>query len=255
VRNILILGLLVGGALGAVAQTGAAESPLESSQTAFERWVELQQSVASEKRDWAVEKEYLNEEIRLLREEIEALTDKETRLKESTDVIETELKKFADDNASLKAASELVEQKLPELETGVRMLNAAFPAPLQTTVETLVSRLPKEGASTVPGVSERLQVVVGVLGQVDKFNGQLSVQTEVHTNPAGEKIQVRVLYLGLAQAWFVNQDGKFAGHGKPGETGWVWTEDDALAPLVNQAIAIQENTAVANYVSLPVSFK
>jgi hypothetical protein len=233
----------------------AAESPLEASQTAFDRWVDLQESIAAGKRDWAVEKEYLNEEIRLLREEIEALAEKEKQLKESTDVIEVDLKKIADENDSLESASAIVEQKLPELEAGVRAINAAFPAALKSTVEPLVNRLPKDGASTVPGVSERLQVVVGVLGQVDKFNGQLSVQTEVQTNEAGEKIQVRVLYLGLAQAWFVNQDGRFAGHGKPGDDGWVWTRDDSLAPLVNEAIAIHENTAVARYVSLPVRFE
>ncbi len=231
----------------------AAESPLESSQTAFDRWVDLQQSIAGEKSEWAVEKEYLGEEIRLLREEIEALTEKENQLKKSTDTIEADLKKIADENESLKNASTVVEQKLPDLEKGILELNKTFPVALQSIVETLVNRLPKEGASNVPGVSERLQVVVGVLGQVDKFNGQLSVQTEVQTSESGDRIQVRVLYLGLAQAWFVNQDGKLAGHGKPGATGWIWTRDDSLAPIINQAIAIHENTAVANYVNLPVS--
>lgn len=233
----------------------SAESQLAASQTAFDRWVDLQQSIAEEKSDWAVENEYLNEEIRLLREEIAALTEKETGLKESTDTIEAELKKISDENESLAAASKLVEQNLPELESGIRALNTSFPVPLQSIVETLVDRLPKEGASNTPGVSERLQVIVGVLGQVDKFNGQMSVQVETQNNATGEKVQVQVLYLGLGQAWFVNKDDKYAGYGQPGEKGWVWTQDDSIAPTLRQAVKVYENSALAEVVHLPVSFK
>jgi len=62
-----------------------------------------------------------------------------------------------------------------------------------------------------------------------------------------------VLYLGLAEGWFVSPDGKFAGFGKPGPDGWKWTQQDALAPLVKRAIAINENTEAAAFVELPAS--
>ncbi|HAV64243.1 MAG TPA: hypothetical protein DCY13_17985 [Verrucomicrobiales bacterium] len=233
----------------------AEESPLAASQAAFDRWVQLQESIAGEKRDWALEKEYLDREIRLLREEIGLLQERETLLKEETATIDAELRRIEAETGGLKLAAARVEEKLPEFETAMRSLNRALPAALRSTIESLFQRLPREGATTPAGTAERLQVVVGILGQVDKFNGQLNVAPELRTNAAGEKISVSVLYLGLAQAWFVSQDGRFAGHGMPGPQGWMWTQDDSIAPLVSRAIAIQENTAVADYVDLPLSLE
>lgn len=215
----------------------------------------LQESIASEKGDWGIEKEYLGEEIRLLQEEIAALTEKRSRLTNETVTIKADLQKLDQENADLKAAASLVMAKMPGLENEIRTLNGALPPSLQSTIETLVNRLPKEGSSSSAGASERLQVVVGILSQVDKANGQLAVATEIKNNAGGEQIQVRVLYLGLAQAWFVSQDGKFAGSGQPGSDGWDWTQEDSLAPIVSRAIAIHDGIEVAGYVDLPVSYK
>jgi hypothetical protein len=144
---------------------------------------------------------------------------------------------------------------LPKVEAELRHLAAHFPAPLLEQVEPLLNRLPREGASAQASPAERLQAVVGLMSQVDRFNGSFTVASELRKNPAGAEIQVRTLYLGLAQAWFVSPDGKFAGFGKPGANGWAWTTDNELAAAVERAIAVQENTGIAEYVALPVSIK
>lgn len=244
--------ILSGGLPGAAA---AADSPIEAAQGAFDKWVEVQESIAREKRDWAVEKEFLNEEVRLLREEITALKEKSGRLTEETTKTEAEVAKSSAETESLKQAVGLVEAELPKLEGDLRRLAKSFPAPLTEQVEPLMTRLPREGATTKAGTSERLQTVVGLVSQVDKFNGSFTVAPELHKTPAGTEVQVRTLYLGLAQAWFVSPDGKFAGFGKPGPAGWDWTTDNDLAPAIGKAIAVQENTGIAEYVALPVSIK
>lgn len=254
-RQIILTCLLGAGAVIAAGRLHAAEGALSQTQTSFDNWVRLQEAIAAEKRDWATEKEYLGEEIRLFKEEIAALEEREQALKTDTAKLEEELKKLETEEQNLTAAAKLVADRLPALEAELRELNRSFPASLQSTLESLIKRLPEADTKTAAGAAERMQVVVGLLSQVDKFNGQLSVAPEIRTNAAGEKIQVTVLYLGLAQAWFVSPDGKFAGHGKPDAGGWVWTEDDSLAPLVKRAIAINENTEVAAYVGLPASFK
>lgn len=98
-----------------------------------------------------------------------------------------------------------------------------------------------------------MAVVVTLLGQLDKFNSQLSVSPELVKNAAGENVQVQVLYLGLAQAWFVNNDDTFAGTGKPAANGWEWSIEPGLAPVVRRAIRISENAEPATYVGLPAS--
>jgi len=232
-----------------------AENEIESARTSFDKWVELQETLAREKRDWAVEKEFLGEEVRLLTEEIAALKEKSARLSEQTAKTETEVAKANTETTTLKEASARVAAELPKLETELRRLSAAFPAPLLEQSELLLNRLPREGTAGGTNIAQRLQTVVGLLSQVDRFNGGFTVAPELRKSPAGAEVQVRTLYLGLAQAWFVSPDRKFAGFGKPGANGWEWTPANELAPKIEKAIAVQENVGMAEYVSLPVSIK
>lgn len=233
----------------------AAEGALDASEAAFGKWVEVQESIARERRDWTIEQEFLAEEIRLLKEEIAALKEKAGRLDEETKQTEADLTRLTGQNEEFKTAATRVEAVLPEFEQAVRALHGRFPLVLQETLEPLMGRLPKGGATIKASISERMQAVVGVLSQVDKFNGALTVVPELRTNPAGKEVQVRTLYLGLAQAWFVSLDGGFAGHGIPGATTLEWSPANEIAPEVKRAIDIQQGAGVAAYVSLPVKLK
>lgn len=233
----------------------AAEGALDASETTFGKWVEVQETIARDQRDWAVEQEFLTEEIRLLNEEIAALKEKAGRLDEETKQTEADLARLTGKNEEFKTAASRVEAALPEFEQAVRTLHNRFPLVLQETLEPLMGRLPKDGTAIKASISERMQAVVGVLSQVDKFNGALTVVPELRTNPAGKEVQVRTLYLGLAQAWFVSLDGGFAGHGIPGATTWEWSPANEIAPAVKRAIDIQQGAGVAAYVSLPVQLK
>lgn len=234
---------------------GSENAGIEATRTSFDKWVELQETVARDQRDWAVEKEFLAEEIRLLREEIAALKEKSARLSETTAKTEAEVAKAEAETKSLKEASALVVAELPKVEAELRRLAAYFPAPLLEQVEPLMNRLPRDAANVKAGPAERLQTVVGLMSQVDRFNGSFTVASELRKSPAGTEVQVRTLYLGLAQAWFVSPDRKFAGFGKPGGSGWEWTPANELANAIERGIAVQENTGAAEYVALPVSIK
>jgi chromosome segregation ATPase len=239
-----------------IARTAAAaERPLEAPEAAFGKWVEVQEAIARDQRDWTIEQEFLTEEIRLLKEEITALQEKTGRLDEETKQTEADLARLTGQNEEFKTAASRVESALPEFEQAVRALHGRFPLVLQETLEPLMGRLPKDGSATKASISERMQAVVGVMSQVDKFNGALTVVPELRTNPAGKEVQVRTLYLGLAQAWFVSLDGSFAGHGIPGATTWEWSPANEIAPEVKRAIDIQQGAGVAAYVSLPVKLK
>jgi chromosome segregation ATPase len=238
-----------------MAAASAAEGALDASKAAFGKWVEVQESIARDQRDWTIEQEFLAEEIRLLKEEIDALKEKAGRLDEETKQTEADLARLTGRNEEFKTAASRVEAALPEFEQAVRALHGRFPLVLQETLEPLMGRLPKDGAATKASLSERMQAVVGVMSQVDKFNGALTVVPELRTNPAGKEVQVRTLYLGLAQAWFVSLDASFAGHGIPGAETWEWSPANEIAPEVKRAIDIQQGAGVAAYVSLPAKLK
>lgn len=241
------------GLLGLGGPAFAADDPAAAAQGTFEKWIEVRDAIAREQRDWTVEKEFLTEEIRLLKEEVAALKEKSERLATETSQTEKDLARIAGSNEALKAAATRVETGMAGFESALRSLEPRFPGILRETLEPLMRRVPREGAAIKASLSERMQVVVGFLSQVDKFNGALTVVPELRKKPDGKEVQVRTLYLGLAQAWFVSLDGEFAGHGISGAAGWEWTTANEIAPAVKLAIDIQQNAGIAQYVRLPVN--
>ena len=69
----------------------------------------------------------------------------------------------------------------------------------------------------------------------------------------GARREVDILYLGMSQAWYVDAEAKYAGYGVPGETGWVWTEDNSIATSARSAIDIQARRATPAFVKLPLA--
>ncbi len=240
------------GICGLCLRSDAAETAVVAAQGTFEKWVEVRDSIARDQREWTVEKEFLTEEIRLLKEELAALREKADRLEVETSQASKDLERISLANETLRTASGEVETEVARFEGALRRLDVRFPGVLRETIEPLMNRMPREGASIKASLSERMQAVVGVLGLVDKFNGTLTVVPELRKKPDGREVQVRTLYLGLAQAWFVSLDETFAGQGIPGAQGWEWTNADEIAPAVKQAIDIQQNAGIARYVRLPV---
>ena len=126
---------------------------------------------------------------------------------------------------------------------------------LQQAVATMISRIPEDPNQTKVSLSARMVNVVGFINEVNKYNGSISVVSELRRNESGSELQVKVIYVGLAQAYFSSPDGSFAGMGIPGDNGWEWSEQPSLAPAIQQAIAIYEGSAPAAFVDLPMTIR
>lgn len=101
----------------------------------------------------------------------------------------------------------------------------------------------------------RYQSVLGVLNRVNAFHGQVQDSYEQVERGNGERLSVSTLFLGLGQGYYVSPEGTAGGVGYATEDGWVWRSDDAIAPLVEQAIAVMKNERPATFVTLPVEVK
>jgi hypothetical protein len=94
--------------------------------------------------------------------------------------------------------------------------------------------------------------VLGVLSQADKWNSTASFVAE--TRAVGDqKLQVRTLYWGLGQAFYVDAQGRVAGVGRPGPDGWEFSDDTELADQTRRLLDIyQGNVDLIEFVELPV---
>ncbi len=237
-------------------KTGKGDSVAEmkASREALSKWVETQQILAKEKKDWQTGKEILNSRISLVKGEIE---DVEKKMQEvSTAGAESVQKKgdITKEEATLREAAAAVATRTATLERDIKALMPRLPEPIKTKVEPLVARMPADPEHTNVSVAERLQNVVGILNEVGKFNGEITLATEVRTLADGKPSEVRTVYVGLAQAYYVSASGE-AGIGRPGDQGWTWEPRKELAGDVQHVVEILQTKAKPAFVALPVSIE
>ncbi|HKQ96568.1 MAG TPA: DUF3450 family protein [Candidatus Polarisedimenticolia bacterium] len=255
-RPGLILPLLMAAPIAATlaASPGGDVSPVESSRATLARWVETQQLIAKEKRDWQEGKQILAGRIDLVKGEIAALETqmKEERQSGSGNVVkQTEL---TNENSELEQAGRVLRDAATDLEGRLQTLLPQLPEPLRDKVAPLYGRMPKDPASTTVSVAERFQNVVGILNEVNKFNGEVTMVNEVRTLSSGKPAEVRTIYAGLGQAWYLSAGGE-AGVGRPGPEGWTWEPANDLAPSIGRAVEILQSKSKPAFVPLPVKVR
>ncbi|MEW6305016.1 MAG: DUF3450 family protein [Verrucomicrobiota bacterium] len=230
----------------------AQEAPkLAETRTALEKWVETKQLTSRIQADWAAEKELLAESIKMFERESRNLDELIAKVNTGNDQVRKEREEQEKLQAQYQAATEKIKSLVTGLEKKVLALARTFPTPLAEKVGSFVKRIPEDAASTKLSASQRLQAVVAILSEADKFNGAITVSSELRKNSAGNEVQVQVVYLGLAQAYFTDKEGKFAGAGQPAADGWKWTTEPALAPAIARAIAVYESKQPPAFVALP----
>jgi hypothetical protein len=100
-------------------------------------------------------------------------------------------------------------------------------------------------------IAERFQNVLGILNDLNKANNETTVNFEVRNLSDGKPSEVRVLYIGLAQAYYLSAQDE-AGIGRPGPDGWVWEPANAIADRIRLALDVIASKQKPAFVALPV---
>ena len=240
---------------GTIATLALGQSALDSTRSVLEQWVEARKAVALVRSDWAVEKEVIGQSIGAFERELKTLSDQLAQVDEGSTQTSKELAKVESAKTELRLASDELKVSVAKLEARVLGMSSGFPAPVMEKIEPLYNRIPKDPEDTKLGLSARLQNVVGILNELDKFNGSVTVVSELRQMEGGAEVQTRVLYVGLSQAYFLDKTGEFCGFGVSSPNGWSWTTQPDLGPAIAKAIGVYENSEPAVFVSLPVAVK
>lgn len=249
-------------------QEGSAD--VDSARAALEKWVETRRILSEEERDWALGKELLTERIDLVRNEIEALRERMSAAEGSIADADRKRAERVEENERYKEAAQALAETVARLEGRTRTLLARLPDPIRERVKPLSQRLPvfanqlfaytsdpasEDKPATELSLSERFQNVVGILNEVDKFNREISLTSEVRKLPDGSSAEVTALYVGLGQGYYVGAGGTLAGIGNATDDAWVWTPANEQAAAIGQAVSILKNEAVAAFVKLPLEVR
>lgn len=230
-------------------------SPMAQTRSTLEQWVQTRQLISKTRSDWDADKEMLAQTTALYERELKSIAEQMSKVSTNNAQVEKERLTATAKQSELEAAAEKARSLVAGLEKRVQELAPGFPPPLAEKLTSSLKRIPADPANTKMSGLERMQNVVGILNEVDKFNAAVTVVSEVQKNSSGAEVQVETLYLGLAQAYFVDKAGEYAGLGTPAATGWQWTPNNALAGKIQKTIAMYKNATPADFVSLPVQIK
>jgi hypothetical protein len=234
---------------------GAQDKPAESvdaTRAMLEKWVETRRVISKEKHDWDLGQEMLRERIELVKQETRALHLKLADAEKSITEADAKKVELAAEQQRLAATATALTATVQELERQTLALVRRLPDPLRERVQPLSQRIPAGDEPTRLTVGTRYMNVIGVLNDVNKWNREITITSEVRKLADGSSAEVVVLYLGLGQAYYVTNNGAAAGVGRPGPDGWEWTPANDSAPQVKKAIAMLKNEQVAGFVQLPI---
>ena len=225
----------------------------EDARSSLEKWLETRQLISKTRSDWQSDKEIMEQTIALYERELKSMEEQLSKTSTNSTQIEKErleaetLQKTSND--ALNRAKEFAAG----FEAQVQKLVPQIPAPLQDILKKDLARIPADPANTKMLAAERVQTLVGILNEIDKFNNALNVFSERRKTAKGEEVAVETVYIGLGAAYFVNGSGDFAGMGAPGANGWEWTLKPELGPAVKEVLKIYRNERTAQFVTLPVA--
>ncbi len=229
-----------------------AEATVASVRDVLGQWVQTRQLISRTEVEWGAEKEMLEQtralferELASVRAQLGRVSTNSTVADREREVADAELKRMT---SGLDRAREVVAR----LEGEVKTLLPLLPAPLRANVQPLVDRLPEDPASTRAQVTERMQTVVSLLNEVDKFQNAIAVANEKRPDAKGDLISVDVIYVGLGAAYYVDASGELAGVGIPDPTGWKWEIRPGIGGSVRDVIAMYRSQKPAAFVGLPM---
>ncbi len=219
-------------------------------QATLKQWVLTRQLIARERAGWTEEKESLADlnEVRL--SEMKKLGEFSKAAGSRIAEIDEKRKQFSAEKAELLSWRRELKTQIKVLENELRLLIPLFPLSLRSKVEEAIIRV--ESPDPERPLQHRTRDVLLVMQACLNFQNTITLDRDIRSIE-GEDREVEVLYMGLNQAWYVDQTGKYSGYGTPGLKGWVWTEEAALAVAIRQAIAVQSRQATPAFVTLPFS--
>lgn len=233
---------------------------LALSRELLNKYYETQKLLAKEEADWRTGKEILTSRVALLEAQLKELTEKTAEQNKTISTNDGEREKLDTQNQELKASQDLQLTSIEKLETRVHGLWPRLPLYLKEKLQGQYERLPKadlKKEDIKASTGERFVNVLVILNEMNKFNSDVLVINERRKVKDGREIEVRVIYFGLATAYFAGsgETGDVGGILIPGKDGWEAMEDSKIAPLINDVISMNKGEKVAGFVSLPVKVR
>lgn len=257
ILRTILAGIAVPCLIASTAAAADTTSDLDSARSTFIEWSNVKSQLSKESAEWEEEKALLADMVSTSQAELEATEARIAELKDSSTEADSKKAETAQQIEAAKATIAALESRTASQEAKALKLLPLIPEPLAKELQPLLQRLPADAeAAKRAQLSQRIQTVVGILSQLEKFQSNINFFSEIKDVGAGASKEVKTLYFGLAAAYYADATAEHAGYGYPTSDGWQWApaEGEAAAKIA-EAIAIHSNDAPPAFVTLPVAIK
>lgn len=241
--------------MGHAAATAPAAPTPDETRAYLEQWVAFRRTISEEENQWLSDKQTITRSISLIRADMDRLDREIEEARENSTEAERRRVELNADNEKEKASARAVSEQLGALENQIKQQIEYFPQPLKDLVEPLKQRIPPPAAAAQFGGGERLQNIVGIMQQAEKFNQSITVSSGIEELPNGDNAQVDTVFLGLSIAYFVDGTGRYAGILSPAPGEWTKEQNDAIASDVRKLVQVFRREILADFVTLPIAVK
>lgn len=209
--------------------------------------VDVQTTESEERLEWKSRKDEFTalldlqaRELTLLDEELNKAGQSAPGHAEATEEIKTEI-------AALKQARSLATEAVSRNLPRVTGLARRFPQPLLKEAEVELATLNAWKPTDEP--RDALRSILGLLAKAEQFNRRFTRTTEIRDGR-----EVEVLYLGLAQAFYMDRKNQ-AGTGQPGADGWEWKSKPEIRSELVKAFETLDKKRPPTMVTLPLEIR
>ncbi len=219
----------------------------------MQEWVAVEKSISRESESWRSEKASIEDRMLVLGKEVELLGEELKIARMKSNKSNSHRKNLLANEAELHVLHERIETFLVRMEGELLEFAPVLPEPLESKLLPMIQRIPLKQDIGSLGVAERMQTVVTILAEIQRFNGGISLSVDLREQSDGSYGEAKTLYLGLASAYYIIPSTGEAGFGWPEENTWVWQVRPELKNSILDAMEIYEGaTQEARFVALPI---
>ncbi|MDQ8182391.1 DUF3450 family protein [Pelagicoccus sp. SDUM812005] len=224
---------------------------VKDTQNVLSEWISLEKQISEEKFAWVEQKEVIENSIEFMETEIASLKDIIKTAEETASAGEKKRAELDEKKENLDEATKVMTAAVETYESQIKEQALTWPDAFRKSIATFLKRIPSEEQKETTPITIRLQNVVAIMSQFEKFQSVVTKDTGIQ-DVGGESREVTTLYFGFAYAYFVDGTGEYAGYGHPstGE-GWDWKPEPAIAEKVSQLVAIYDRSVDASFLGMP----
>ncbi len=162
----------------------AAESSLNVSRGSLEKWIETRQLTSKIQSEWQSDREMLEQSVLMFERGLKVVSDQLATTSTNSSQVDRERLQSEASKIAASASLERGREFASTFEAEVKKIVPTLPEPLQEIVKPLLHRIPTDPHERL-SPAERLQTLVGLLNELDKFDNAISVFNEKRRGPSG----------------------------------------------------------------------